>query len=122
MDENELSRIVVDAALDVHRTLGGPGLLESIYRDALAIEIRSRGTVVETEKLIPLVYTGQRISAPLRLDLLVGKLVVVECKATIEHNPVFESQVLTYLRLTKLKLGLVINFGQRLINTGSIRL
>ena len=118
MDENQLSQIIVDAAIEVHKTLGGPGLLESVYRDALAIEIRSRGPEVEREKPVPILYKGQVMSAPLRLDLLVGQKVIVECKALITHNPVFESQILTYLRLTNLKLGLVINFGQRLVKHG----
>lgn len=118
MDENHLSQIIVDSAIEVHRTLGGPGLLESVYRDALFIEIQSRGLSVEREKLIPVLYKGQVISTPLRLDLLVAQKVVVECKALVTHNPIFESQVLTYLRLTNLKLGLVINFGQRLVKHG----
>lgn len=118
MDENELSQIIVDAAIEVHRTLGGPGLLESVYRDALALETRQRGITVEREKLVPIRYKGQLISAPLRLDLLVGALVVVECKAVADYNPIFESQVLTYLRLSGLKLGLVVNFGQRLVKHG----
>ena len=63
-------------------------------------------------------YKGQILSAALRLDLLVGRLVIVECKATTDYNPIFESQTLTYLRLTGLKLGLVINFGQRLVKRG----
>ncbi len=118
MDENMISQIILDAAIEVHRTLGGPGLLESVYRDALALEIQSRGVEVECEKPVPVKYKGQVLSAPLRLDLLVGGLVIVECKAVMDHNPIFESQVLTYLRLTGLKLGLVINFGQRLVKHG----
>lgn len=115
MDENSLSQIIVDAAVEVHRTLGGPGLLESIYRDALVMEIQSRGHKVEREKLVPVIYKGQVISTPLRLDFLVDGKVILECKAVTTYHPVFESQMLTYLRLTGLKLGLVINFGQRLI-------
>ena len=118
MDENQLSQIIVDAAIEVHRTLGGPGLIESGYRDALLIEVRLRGTTVESEKLVPVAYKGHAISAPLRLDLLIGQKVIVECKAVTLYNPIFESQVLTYLRLTGLKLGLVINFGQRLVKHG----
>jgi GxxExxY protein len=118
MNENELSKIILEAAIEVHRTLGGPGLLESVYRDALAIEIISRGPLVEREKLVPVTYKGQTISTPLRLDLLVDQKVVVEVKAVMMHNPIFESQVLTYLRLTGLRLGLVINFGQRLVKHG----
>ncbi len=118
MDENQLSRIIVDAAIEVHRTLGGPGLLESVYRDALALETRQRGTTVEREKLVPISYKGHIIGTPLRLDLVVGGLVIVECKAVADYNPIFESQVLTYLRLSGLKLGLVVNFGQRLVKHG----
>ena len=94
MDENQLSKIIVDSAIEAHRTLGGPGLLESIYRDAIAIEIQERGTKIELEKSIPVAYKGRAISTPLRLDLLVGGLVIVECKAAIDYNPVFESRVL----------------------------
>jgi GxxExxY protein len=118
MDENQLSQIIVDAAIEVHRTLGGPGLLESIYREALAFEIQSRGVEVEQEKLVPVKYKSRELKAPLRLDLLVGKLVIVECKATELYNSIFEVQTLTYLRLTGIKLGLVINFGQRLVKHG----
>lgn len=118
MNENELSRVIVDAAIEVHRTLGGPGLLEGIYRDALAFELQRRGPVVEKEKQVPVKYKGEVVGTPLRLDLLVGGLVIVECKAQITYNPIFESQVLTYLRLTDLKLGIVINFGQRLVKHG----
>lgn len=118
MNENEISKVVVDSVIEVHKTLGGPGLLESIYRDALSFESKNRGVEVEKEKLVPVQYKGQVIGTPLRLDLLVGKLVIVECKAVITYNPIFESQTLTYLRMTGLKLGIVINFGQRLVKHG----
>ena len=121
MDENQLSKIIVESAIEVHRTLGGPGLLEGVYRDALGLEIELRGPNVEREELVPIKYKGHPIGSPLRLDLLVGRLVIVECKAAIDHNPIFESQLLTYLRLTRLKLGLVINFGQRLVKNGIYR-
>ncbi len=118
MNENELSRVIVDSAIEVHKTLGGPGLLESIYRDALSFEIKQRNVEVEKEKLVPVAYKGEILSAPLKIDLLVGRLVIVECKAVVTYNPIFESQALTYLRLTGLKLGIVINFGQRLVKHG----
>ncbi len=118
MNENELSRVIVDSAIEVHRTLGGPGLLESIYRDSLSLELKRRTLEVEKEKLVPVTYKGEIISTPLKLDLLVGRLVIVECKAVITYNPIFEAQTLTYLRLTGLKLGLVINFGQKLVKHG----
>jgi GxxExxY protein len=118
MDENLFSKIIVDAAIEVHRTLGGPGLLEGVYRESLAFEILSRGPTVEREVVVPLSYKGHSLGLPLRLDLRVGNLVIVECKATVEHNPIYESQLLTYLRLTGLKLGLLINFGHRLVKNG----
>jgi len=118
MDENQISRVVVQSAIEVHRTLGGPGLLESVYEEALVWELQQRGLTVERQKSIPLIYRGQTLSTPLRLDLLVNDLVIIECKATTQYNPIFEAQLLTYLRLTGLKLGLVINFGERLVKDG----
>jgi len=121
MNENELSKVIVDSAIEVHRTFGGPGLLESVYRDGMIIEIRRRGVLVEKEKPVPIVYKGETISAPLKLDLLVGDLVIVECKAVSTPHPIFEAQLLTYLRLTNLKLGLLINFGHRYVKNGIVR-
>ena len=103
--ENELSRIIVDAAIDVHRTLGGPGLLESVYEEALVYELEQRGLGVERQKVVPLVYKGRRLAGELRVDLLVEGFVIVECKATREDHPVFQAQALTYLRLLNLRLG-----------------
>ena len=118
MNENEISKVIVEAAIEVHRTLGGPGLLESVYQEALAWELIDRGLKVEREKQVPLQYKNQFLATPLKIDLLVDETVIVECKATSEYNPIFESQTLTYLRLTGLKLGLVINFGERLVKNG----
>jgi GxxExxY protein len=121
VDENEISRIVVDAAIEVHRTLGGPGLLESVYEEALVYELELRGLMVERQRAVPVVYKGRRLATDLRVDLLVAGLVVVECKATSTNNPVFEAQALTYLRLMDLKLALVVNFGRRLVKDGISR-
>lgn len=118
MEENEISGEIVAAAVEVHRTLGGAGLLESVYEQALVLELGLRGLGVVRQKAVPVVYKGNRLGVDLRLDLLVEGLVIVECKATTSYNPVFESQVLTYLRLLDLKLGLVINFGERLVKDG----
>ena len=118
MHENQISIIILDAAIEVHCTLGGPGLLESVYEEALVWELQQRGLIVERQKLVPITYKGQTLGAPLRLDLLVGGKVIVECKATTSYNSIFETQVLTYLRLADLKLGLVINFGERLVKNG----
>ncbi len=118
MHENEISRLIVGAAIEVHRTLGGPGLLESVYEEAMAYELSERGLTVERQKRVPIEYKGHPLSTSLRLDLLVDGAVIVECKATTDYNPVFEAQILTYLRLTGLRLGLVVNFGERWVKDG----
>ncbi len=121
MTENELSRIILSAAIEVHRELGGPGLLESVYEEALAEELLLRGVHVERQNLVPIPYKGKQLKTPLRLDLLVGGLVIVEVKATEQNIPLYNAQVLTYLRLTSLKLGMVVNFGYRLVKDGTQR-
>ena len=121
MTENEISAVILDAAIMVHNAIGGPGILESYYEAALACELDIRGLKVETQKPVPVIYRGRVIGEPYRLDMLVEDKVIVECKATEKNNPIFVSQVLTYLRLTNLKLGIVINFGQARIKDGWIR-
>ena len=121
MTENEISKIIIGAAIEVHRELGGPGLLEGVYEEALVEELTLRGLVVERQLQVPIIYKGKRLGAPLRLDLKVGGLVLVDNKAVTEWNPVFEAQMLTYLRLTGLKLGLVINFGEQFVKNGIYR-
>ena len=118
MTENEISKLVVEAAIEVHRTLGGPGLLESVYEEALVWELERRGLQVKRQVSLPIPYKGNLLASPLRIDLMVNDLVVIECKAVSQHNPVFEAQTLTYLRLSGLKLGLTINFGERLVRDG----
>ena len=116
--ENRIARQIVDAAVEVHKHLGGPGLLENVYEEALAYELASRGLDVIRQAAVPIRYKGKRLGEPLRLDLLVGKKVIVECKAVSSYNQLFEAQTLTYLRLTDLKLGIVINFGEELVKNG----
>ena len=118
LDENQISRVIVESAIEVHRELGGPGLLESIYEEGLAAELQLRGLRVERQVVLPVVYKNQTLGTPLRLDLRVNGLVLVDNKSVVDWNPVFEAQMLTYLRLTKLKLGLVINFGERFVKNG----
>ena len=118
MDENAISQEIVTAAIEVHRTLGGPGLLERVYEEALVWELNRMGLKVERQKVLPIRYKTVTLATPLRIDLLVGDLVIVECKATLDYNPIFEAQALTYLRLSRLKLALVINFGERLVKDG----
>jgi GxxExxY protein len=115
--ENLLSEQVLDAAIEVHRTLGGPGLLESLYEDALFYELRLRNIPALSQVQIPVTYKNFKLRDPMRLDILVDNKVIIEVKATENVSAVHKAQVLTYLRLTNLKLGLVINFGQgRLID------
>lgn len=121
-DHNRISGAIVDAAIEVHRELGGPGLLESVYEEALAEELTLRGYLVERQQQVPIVYKGRVLGTPLRLDLRVNRLVIVDPKAVIEYNKIFDAQMLTYLRLSGLKLGLVINFGERLVKDGVHRI
>ncbi|MES3032556.1 MAG: GxxExxY protein [Gemmatimonadota bacterium] len=118
MTENEISRLVVDAAIEVHRTLGGPGLIESIYEEALCWELAAAGLLVQRQVESPIMYKGIALSSPLRLDLLVRDTVIVECKATPKYSSIYEAQALTYLRLRGLRLAMVINFGERLVKNG----
>ena len=118
MTENELSKIIVDCAVEVHRTLGGPGLLESVYEEALAWELEYRRIRVERQLSVPIIYKGNQLVAPLRLDMLVEGQVVIEVKATAQYNPIAEAQALTYLRMMNLKLAMVVNFGERLVSNG----
>ena len=121
MNENEISKVILDAAIAVHKELGGPGLLESYYENALKYELQLRGLKVETQRKVPIVYKGKEIGEPYRLDMLVEDKVVVECKATEKNNPVFAAQVNTYLHLLDCRLGIVVNFGQERIIDGLVR-
>jgi GxxExxY protein len=118
MTENEISGKIVDRAIEVHRTLGGPGLIESVYEEALAWELDQAGLHVKRQVQLPISYKGQVLATPLRIDLIVADLVVVECKAVSVYNDIFSAQTLTYLRLTSLKLGVVINFGEKVVKNG----
>ena len=118
MTENEISKIIVDSAVEVHRTLGGAGLLESVYEESLFWELQSRGLRVEKQLEVPINYKGKMLASPLRLDLLVERIVIVEVKAVFNYNTIFETQALTYLRLMSLRLALVINFGEKRVGNG----
>src|SRR5262245_44794506 len=118
MNENRISRYITDAAIEVHRTLGGPGLLDCVYEEALIWELQIAGLLVERQLEVPIVYKERKLSHPLRLDLLVEKKVIIEAKATINYNPIFEVQARTYLRLQNLKLAMVINFGEKYVKNG----
>ena len=115
---NQITGEILGAAIEVHRTLGGPGLLESVYEEALIWELQSRGCLVERQVAVPIQYKGHQLANPLRLDMLVEKQVIVECKATTQYNKIYEAQLLTYLRLLELQVGLVINFGEKYAKRG----
>jgi GxxExxY protein len=118
---NAIAGIVVDAAFRVHSTLG-PGLLERVYEICLAHELRERGLEVETQVDLPVIYDGVRLDAGLRIDLIVGGKVVVELKAVEVVLPVHKAQLLTYMKLTGHRLGLLINFNVPVIKDGIDRL
>ncbi len=105
-----VGKVVLDAAFKVHTALG-PGLLESVYQTACAYEIRKSGLTVATEVVLPIQYDGQELESGLRIDMLVENCVIVELKAVDTMNPVFEAQLLTYLRLSGKRLGFLINFN-----------
>ena len=119
--ENALSKIVIGAAIEVHKYFGGPGLLESVYEKCLAEELAFRGVRCERQAECPISYKGKTLPEPFRIDLLVEEKIVVECKAAAENNPVFAAQCLTYLRMKNLRLGLVLNFGMPALKDGIIR-
>jgi GxxExxY protein len=116
--ENILATRIIDAAIEVHRTLGGPGLLESLYEEALYKELQLREISVQGQVQVPVIYKGYTLRNPLRLDLLVEGQLIVEVKATEQDLAIHKAQVMTYLRLTGLKLGLLLNFGQKLLRDG----
>ncbi len=117
MTLNELSRIVVDAAFEVRKTLG-VGLLESAYEAALECELHARDVAVRRQVPVFMNYKGTDIGEGYRIDLLVDDRLIVECKATEVNKPVYAAQCLTYLRAAQLSLGLVINFGVPLFKNG----
>ncbi|MEO1166199.1 MAG: GxxExxY protein [Chloroflexota bacterium] len=119
--ENDISFKVIGSAIEVHTALGGPGLLENMYEEALVYELKESGLKVARQKPVPVQYKGIILSDPLRVDILVEDSVVVECKAVEKYNTLYEAQTLTYLRLLRLRLGLVINFGARYIKNGTKR-
>jgi GxxExxY protein len=116
-DIEALARATVHAALTVHRSLG-PGLLESAYSECLSIELAAAGISMEREKVLPLVYRGRPVESAYRVDLIVGHKLLVEIKAVESLAPVHTAQVITYLKLLDLPLGLLINFNVPLIKDG----
>ena len=114
---DSITEIIITAAIQVHRTLG-PGMLESAYKAALAFELVSRGLSVQCEVSLPLTYRGVQLSCGYRVDMLVNAQVVVEVKAIERLERVHSAQLLSYLRMMRLKVGLLINFNVPLLRLG----
>ena len=112
---------IIGAAIDVHRELG-PGLLESAYEHCLAFELSERGYFVERQKLVPVKYKTVDVDAGFRLDLLVDQQIIVELKAVDSIAPIHRTQLMTYLKLTDLKVGLLMNFNVRILKHGLHRI
>jgi len=121
MTENQISEIIIGSAIEVHKALG-PGLLESVYRECLFYELVSCGLKVEKEKPLPVVYKDVHLEIGYRMDLLVEDKVVIELKSVEALNDVHTAQVLTYLKLSDCKLGLLINFNVARLSSGIRRL
>ena len=117
MQENEISQIVFESGLKIHRELG-PGLLESAYEECLIYELRTKGLFVERQKPMPLIYESVKMDVGYRLDLIVENKVVIEVKSCESLNDVHLAQVITYLKLSECKLGLLINFNVKLFKNG----
>ncbi len=117
MDLNKLSQVVIGCAINVHKALG-PGLLESVYQECLYYELCENGLYVEKEKAVPVVYKDIKMEIGYRIDLLVNDTLILEIKSVDELNKIHLAQVLTYLKLTQLKLGLLLNFNVSKLTDG----
>ncbi len=121
LKEDELSNEIIGAAIEVHRNLG-PGLLESAYEECLCYEFVNRGIKYERQKLLPVAYKGTKLDCGYRLDVVVNDLVVLELKAVDQIQPIHSAQLLTYLKLSNLRLGILINFNVTVLKSGIKRI
>lgn len=120
-DLNGLTSAIIGAAIEVHRNLG-PGLLESAYESCLLWELRAQGLKVEPQVPVPIRYKGSQLDAGYRIDLLVQDKVIVELKATDKIQPIHTAQVLTYMKMTDVKMALILNFNVELMRSGIKRI
>lgn len=121
MTENEISKIVFEFALKVHKNLG-PGLLESAYEECLFYELKKSNLIVEKQKALPLIYEEVKLDVGYRIDIIVENKFIIEVKSVESLNEVHLAQVLTYLKLSNCKLGLLINFNVKLLKDGVRRI
>ena len=120
-DVERVGKTVLDAAFKVHTVLG-PGLLESVYETAMLHVLRKGGAAVETQVVLPIMFEGEQLESGLRLDMCVEKCVIVELKAVETMNPVYQAQLMTYLRLSGIRLGFLINFNVPHLKNGIKRM
>jgi len=121
MDENEIGGIVVDCAVKVHTRLG-PGLLESVYETVLSYELQKRGLCVQRQVAIPIAYDDLLFKEGFRADLVINEKVILELKSVEQVTKTHKKQLLTYLRLTGMKVGYLLNFGEALMKKGIFRI
>ncbi len=117
VDYNDLTGKIISAAIEVHRELG-PGLLESVYEECLYQELTDRNLFVESQVRLPIIYKGKKMRKEFFIDLLVNEEIVIELKAVEQINPIHEVQLVTYLKLSGKKLGLLINFNVTVLKNG----
>lgn len=121
MTENEIAKIIVNTAYEIHVKLG-PGLLESVYEEIMNYELQKQGLQVQRQKAIPVFWDDLKMDIGFRADLIVENKVIIELKSVEQIAPVHPKQLLTYLKVTNLKLGLLINFNEKLIKNGISRI
>jgi GxxExxY protein len=117
MELNEITKIIIGCAIEVHRNLG-PGLLESAYEECLIFELKQKGLNIERQKPVPVVYKDIKLDYGYRIDVLVENAVVIELKAVDSINPVHEAQLLTYMRFAEKQIGLLFNFNVSVLKDG----
>ena len=117
MDVNDLTGEIIGAAIEIHRHLG-PGLLESAYEECMVFELRNRGLQVESQVALPVLYKGKRLNAGYRIDLRVSQQVIVELKSVRTIESIHKAQLLTYLKLARIRYGLLLNFNVPLMKQG----
>ena len=117
MDGNDLTGEIIGAAIEIHRHLG-PGLLESAYEECMVFELRNRGLQVESQVALPVLYKGKRLNAGYRIDLRVSQQVIVELKSVRTIESIHKAQLLTYLKLARIRYGLLLNFNVPLMKQG----
>lgn len=121
MTENEITQSIISTAIKIHRQLG-PGLLESVYEEIMYYELKSKGFVVHRQERIPVIWNDLVMPIGFRADLIIDRKVIIELKSVENINAVYSKQLLTYLKLTNIKLGLLINFNEVLLKNGITRI